>query len=346
MGKSYILVDWHTCDACDRCVDACDRDAIRRAVVPERSGAVRANVAVSDVPKVVVGSRAEAKAVRKAAEGAAKQRAKTVNSAVRHEFVMRGTAKAAAKAAEVAGESCPIGPGTWGLVDVAIVLGVLLLALVLKSRVLALPAIGLMPTVGRSLTRAAVLVAYYGIQFGALALLANRHGLKFDEAFGLARESDPAGAEVSAVGSAGLVLALFLGTEGVSTIYGLTVQAIGWTQPDRLSSDLSGVFGYGPLGLALSVLLVAVAAPVAEEIAFRGVVLPVSGERWGMWPGIVVSAAIYALYHFNAWLFLPTFVLGLALGWLAWTRRSLWPPIALHVLYNGVAVLAGLLLTR
>ena len=71
VGASYILVDWKACDQCCACVDACDRGAIVRAAVP-RTGAVMRGVALGDVSKVVVGSRAEAKAVRKAAEQAAK----------------------------------------------------------------------------------------------------------------------------------------------------------------------------------------------------------------------------------------------------------------------------------
>jgi membrane protease YdiL (CAAX protease family) len=34
-------------------------------------------------------------------------------------------------------------------------------------------------------------------------------------------------------------------------------------------------------------------------------------------------------------------VLGVALGWLAWRQRSVWPAIALHSLYNAVAVAAA-----
>jgi membrane protease YdiL (CAAX protease family) len=106
------------------------------------------------------------------------------------------------------------------------------------------------------------------------------------------------------------------------------------------------VFGGGIAGLVASVVLVALVAPLAEELAFRGVLLPAFGGVWGMWPAIVVSAALYGAYHLNLWLLFPTMVLGAALGWLAWTRRSLWPAIVLHALYNAVAVAAAFLLTR
>ena len=109
---------------------------------------------------------------------------------------------------------------------------------------------------------------------------------------------------------------------------------------------VNGVAIGGGIGLALSVLLVAFIAPIAEELAFRGVILQSVGARWGQWPAIVVSAMLFAAYHVNLWLFLPMFALGAALAWLAVTRRSLWPAIAMHVLYNSLAVAAAFLVPR
>jgi membrane protease YdiL (CAAX protease family) len=64
-----------------------------------------------------------------------------------------------------------------------------------------------------------------------------------------------------------------------------------------------------------------------------------------MWPAVVISSAFFAAYHFNAWLALPTFVLGLATGWLASTRSGLWPAIWLHALFNAVPVVLAFLST-
>jgi membrane protease YdiL (CAAX protease family) len=143
-----------------------------------------------------------------------------------------------------------------------------------------------------------------------------------------------------------LVIVLFVGTEVVSIGYGLAMQAIGWQQPARLSSDISTVFGSGGVGLILSALLVAVAAPIVEELAFRGVVLSAFDDYLGRWGAIGISAALYGAFHFSLWMFFPTAVLGLALGWLASTRRSLVPAIALHVLYNAAAVAAAFAAAR
>jgi membrane protease YdiL (CAAX protease family) len=204
-----------------------------------------------------------------------------------------------------------------------------------------------MPSLGKMVVRVVVLSAFYIAQLAAFGWLAGRHGIATLQAFGLKRDPDAASEPgTSLLGSAGIVIALFVGCEVISIGYGLAMQAAGVLQPETLSSDLGGVFGSGPVGLASAVLLVAFAAPFAEEIAFRGIVLPALGNRWGMWPGIVGSAALYAAYHANLWLFAPTMVLGVALGWLTWTRRSLWPAVALHVLYNAAAVAAAFAMAR
>ena len=356
VGSSYILVDWNACDTCLACVEACSHGAITRSVVPLRSSAAAA-VAPGDVSKVVVGSRAEAKAVRKASELAAKQAAKAAKSPVKadsRKIVAFATAAAAsvsksaapARQAEPTRPSLAFGAARWTVVDVGVVLAALLLTLLGKNAILSLRAVGLMPAAGRTLVRAVVLAAYYGLQLGTLAFVAARHGLTMRAAFGLTRAENDDSPRSSAAASLGLVMALFLGTELVTITYGMAMQQIGWRQPLSLSSDLGSVFGGGSFGLILSVALVAIVAPLAEELAFRGVLLPGLGDRWGMWPAIVASAVLYAAYHAQLWLFFPTLVLGMALGWLAWTRRSLWPAIGLHVLYNAVAVAAAFMLPR
>jgi membrane protease YdiL (CAAX protease family) len=248
------------------------------------------------------------------------------------------------------GDDPPFGAVRWTLLDSALVLVVLLLSTVGKSVVIAIPAIALMPTAGQAMARAGILAAYYTVQLGAFALLAGRHGAGLAVAFGLRRgEADDRAAETnrpSAIGSAVLVAALLVAVETVAIVYGLAMQALEWSEPVTLSSDVSSAFGGGEVGLILAGVLVAVAAPIVEELAFRGIILAAAGSRWGMWPAIAVSSVLFAVYHASVWLFFPMLALGVALGWVAWTRRSLWPAIALHVLYNALAVTAAFLVPR
>jgi membrane protease YdiL (CAAX protease family)/Fe-S-cluster-containing hydrogenase component 2 len=341
VGDGYILVDWHACDQCCACVEACPTQAIQREIVPLRSTAATASttVAATDVSKVRVGSRAEAKAVRKAAEQAAKQAAKSTGKPAAATRLPSAAAKGKTRP-EPAESGAPAKPGSWGWVDAAAVLAVLALTIVGKNAVFAIPALSLMPEGARGVARAFVLATYYGVQLSALVFLAGRHSTSFVSAFRLGREKTSGASE--ALLSAALVACLLAGVEIVALAYGLVVQAAGWRQPVSLSSDVASVFGGGGLGLVLSVALVAVIAPLAEELAFRGVILS-AVEGLGMWPAIAISAVVFALYHLNAWLFVPMTALGVALGWLARTRKTLWPAIALHVLYNGLAVTAAFL---
>lgn len=93
------------------------------------------------------------------------------------------------------------------------------------------------------------------------------------------------------------------------------------------------------LGLALLV------APVLEEALFRGMLLPLIMKRLGAGPAVVLSSALFALVHFHVPSFFPLFVLatGLALAYIY--TGSLWVPIVMHSLFNGMNLALLLLAT-
>jgi len=284
----------------------------------------------ADVSKVAVGSRAEAKALRKRAEEDARARAKATFSQskrTRTDSLLAERAKADA----VDGIVC------WNVPEAAVVLGVLLLTLVAKNTLLSMTAFGLMPESGRIAARATLLAIFYALQLGTLVWLASRHKAGLGEAFGLRRLGR---GWVSSLTSAGAVLGMLVVTRLASTAFGAIAQASGWEPPARSASDFTQLFGAGGPGIALSVLMVVALGPFVEELVFRGVILRAAESRVGAAWAIVLQAALFAAYHLTPWLIVPSFVLGLACGWLAWQRRSLWPAIALHALYNGVAVAA------
>ncbi len=89
--------------------------------------------------------------------------------------------------------------------------------------------------------------------------------------------------------------------------------------------------------------VVAVGAPIIEEIIFRGMLLSVLKRSLSMWPAIIISAAIFAAIHLfdpNAIAVVPgLFLLGIALAWAALHRGNLSLSIALH---SGINLLAAL----
>lgn len=84
-------------------------------------------------------------------------------------------------------------------------------------------------------------------------------------------------------------------------------------------------------------LLVSVMAPLVEETVFRGILYGAIRRRWGVLPGVLISAAIFASLHRQLPMgFLPIFALGAAFALLYEKRGSLVPGMVAHGLNNGV----------
>jgi membrane protease YdiL (CAAX protease family) len=92
----------------------------------------------------------------------------------------------------------------------------------------------------------------------------------------------------------------------------------------------------------LAVLAVAILAPIAEEIFFRGVVfnalLREGSRRWAY----LGSSALFAAIHLSLVAVLPIFLIGLAMAWVYDRAGNLLAPIAMHLTVNGLAVLIAL----
>jgi membrane protease YdiL (CAAX protease family) len=86
-----------------------------------------------------------------------------------------------------------------------------------------------------------------------------------------------------------------------------------------------------------------VAAPLAEEWLCRGVILKGLLTHYSPRKAIVWSAVLFGMLHMNPWQAIPAFCLGLAIGWVYWLTRSLWPCIFMHAVNNGLAFLLLLL---
>jgi ABC-2 type transport system permease protein/sodium transport system permease protein len=81
---------------------------------------------------------------------------------------------------------------------------------------------------------------------------------------------------------------------------------------------------------------------IAEEFFFRGFVLSAFRHRVSNGRAILYSALIFGLFHvingstLSIERFIPTVLIGLALGLLAVRTRSLWPGILTHTIHNGL----------
>ena len=91
--------------------------------------------------------------------------------------------------------------------------------------------------------------------------------------------------------------------------------------------------------LVLGSVVLVVAAPIAEQVLFRGFLQPALQQWFGSWPGLIVCAAFFAAVHNDLYVMAPMFVLGMALGYVYNRSRSLIAPIALHIAHNAISLL-------
>ena len=86
-------------------------------------------------------------------------------------------------------------------------------------------------------------------------------------------------------------------------------------------------------------LVIALLAPVAEELVFRGAVLRtlLKWQPSRPWLMIALSALLFAISHLNPAQMPHAFLIGLLLGWLYMRTKSVVPGIAYHWVNNTVA---------
>lgn len=88
---------------------------------------------------------------------------------------------------------------------------------------------------------------------------------------------------------------------------------------------------------------IALGAPIAEELIFRGQLFSaLSLTRLGVSGTAVVTSALWALLHWSEpWLAIGLiFVMGLAFGWMMYRFGSLWVTIACHAAWNSTYAIA------
>jgi len=89
----------------------------------------------------------------------------------------------------------------------------------------------------------------------------------------------------------------------------------------------------------LTFLLVAVTPAICEEVLFRGPILRGMAGSFSPRVAIAIQAAMFSLFHLDLYRLLPTFCLGLMLGWLALRSRSIVPGMVAHLFNNGIVIL-------
>lgn len=122
---------------------------------------------------------------------------------------------------------------------------------------------------------------------------------------------------------------------------------IGLLDEDRIDQVLQTV---GKLRQASPLLVLAAFAltpAVVEELCFRGYLFSALSSVLSPTRVIVVTALLFGLFHVltgNALLierFIPSTLMGLILGWIAYRTGSVWPGMAVHFVHNALLMLVA-----
>jgi hypothetical protein len=91
-------------------------------------------------------------------------------------------------------------------------------------------------------------------------------------------------------------------------------------------------------------VVVTVLAPVVEELTYRGLGFAVTRDRFGLAAAVAITSLAFGLAH-GLVVALPILTLfGVVLALLRARTASLYPPIVLHAVFNGLALLLAVTL--
>lgn len=88
--------------------------------------------------------------------------------------------------------------------------------------------------------------------------------------------------------------------------------------------------------IGLGLVAVCIAAPLGEEVFFRGFLFGSLRGRLGFARGAVISGLVFAILHPDYLLVVLMVFVGMALAWLYERRGSLLAPIGAHAMFNVV----------
>lgn len=255
-----------------------------------------------------------------------------------------------------------IGPAPWGLGDIAWVIFIVLVLLVAVGTVIALVVdrLGVEGEAeGDARVATLILLSQLVLDLGAVGAAAAfslaKYRVRAGDGWGLRR---PPGIRL------GLCAAVLFASYGALFAYTVGVAALGIDQLEPQNNVPETLFEH-PTVLPLTLLLILVAAPVCEEIFFRGFLFPglwgglqrlwarfrlSSGfqrrwQGWGFWPAALLSGLLFSGIHVTdsdlIGLLIPFTVIGTLFAWLRARTGSLWNPILVHFVFNLIGATAS-----
>ena len=129
-----------------------------------------------------------------------------------------------------------------------------------------------------------------------------------------------------------------IGVSGISFIWLIIAGKIPEFQAQIAAmKEGNAMIGGGSLhGVFLSAVI---AAPIVEEVRFRGVVLGSFRKIFPAWASILISAIIFGVYHMNPVAIVYATVMGIIAGVVYEKKQNLLFPIMLHMANNFIGLL-------
>lgn len=143
----------------------------------------------------------------------------------------------------------------------------------------------------------------------------------------------PAGTRAGDIGTGIAFGFLLLFSSGITITITLAIAKL-FVGNDPKLPDVQRGFDGGWI-VAFGFLLI-VAAPLCEELLFRGFLFRGLRSRWSWWPSAIVTSLLWAIVHGSPYRLLNIFVDGLILAWLYEQRKSLLTTIAAHATLNTI----------
>ena len=92
--------------------------------------------------------------------------------------------------------------------------------------------------------------------------------------------------------------------------------------------------------MIVAIIVVGIAPAICEEAVFRGVFFnSIWNQTHGKWIPIIVTAAVFGLFHGSIIRFFPTFLLGIVLGYLVYETNNMFYNVMFHAINNIIPVL-------
>jgi membrane protease YdiL (CAAX protease family) len=94
-----------------------------------------------------------------------------------------------------------------------------------------------------------------------------------------------------------------------------------------------------PINIAAGFFAIAIAAPLVEELLFRGLLQNALGRHLPIWGAIILSSFLFSLVHLQPYAIPGLMSLGIAFGYLYHRTGSLRTNIMLHMANNALALI-------